>query len=216
MRRLLTALASLAVLALIVPSVGLAMDPPVDNGTDAILAVYVDYDAGTGDESAAANVINPVPAATAFNVYFVMYYPRVPSQSLGGFEFSWSLQPGNTAPLVLSATYPPSALNIGTTTNLIVGLGDPYDFTGSTHKVLVTLSLFFAAAPAAPEEMFLSPADPASIAGFMAYDDYYNVSDVRTIMPNSVGGAYNMPVFGFGEPTAVETANWGSLKALFQ
>lgn len=211
-----SAIASLTVASLVLVGVGFAAVPPDDDGTRTILAVYVDYDAGTGDESNASNGVDPVPVDVPFNLYFVMYYPHTPSGTIGGYEFSWRLHPGLSNPLILSITYPPDALNIGTSSNLIVGLGSPYDFSGFTHRLLVTLTVFFHAAPSGPEHMYLGPSDPSSLPGYMAYWDYDDPAKVLPMWPNSVDYSYDNPVFYFGTGVAAETQAWGRVKALFQ
>ena len=145
---------------LLFPTVSLAIDPPPDNGSDAVLAIYFDYDADTGDESGASDTITPVPLNTPINVYFVMYYPRVPSQTIGGVEFSWVQVPGNTQPFIIEATYPPGGVNLGDEHNVILRFAGPYDFAGVTHRMVVALTFLF---PSSPwwEEVFLGPADPS-------------------------------------------------------
>ncbi len=213
MRRLLTALASLAVLALIIPSVGLAIEPPVDNGTDAVLCIF-----SSEDIPSANNVINPLPLNAPQTIYFVLYYPRVSSGIIGGFEFSWSFAPAPAvAPFVLGATYPAGtgALNIGDNYNQIVGFGNGLPFNGEDHKTIVTFQLLFSADPGVTE-IFLGPATPASLPGEIAYNDRANPGDIRPMRPNSVDGLLANPVFGFNEEVATEPATWGSVKALFQ
>ena len=98
MRRLVTALASLAVVSLLIPSIGLAIEPPGQTGVG-ILCIFSGEDLATAD-----NVIPVVTPGVAFNIYFVIYNEQTASNTLGGVEFSWRLDPTTPAPFCSSSS----------------------------------------------------------------------------------------------------------------
>jgi hypothetical protein len=109
----------------------------LDDGTNS-LGAYFDADGNV-------NCFVPTPA-TPFNVYWILTNPV--AANLGGFEFAWAFAPDVVpAPLILDVTLPPNALNIGTSTNLIVGLGDGLVTTNATTLVVLNM-------------MALTPVDP--------------------------------------------------------
>jgi hypothetical protein len=193
---------------MLVPSIGLAIEPPVENGV-AILCVYSGEDLATAD-----NVIPIVAASTPFDVYFFIYNEQFASDNLGGFEFSWWLEPATPAPFILEFELPAGALNLYTQTNLVVGLGQGLP-TVDNHARIVRMRLMFLSSPA-PTTMFVGPATPASIPGEMGYNDNSAPGDIRVMKPNSVDGLLSNPVFGFNMPVATEPETWGSVKALFR
>jgi len=61
--------------------------------------------------------------------------------SIGGFEFAWRFDPEPTgAYFIIGSSLPPGALNIGTTTNFIVGLGTPL-IMADQHMQLATVTI---------------------------------------------------------------------------
>jgi hypothetical protein len=207
MRRLVTALASLAVVFLLVPSIGLAIEPPVENGVG-ILCIY------SGQDLATAN--NVIPVVTPFvplDIYFFVYNEQIASDNLGGVEFSWRFEPAGSTPTVLQQEFPVGALNIGTTWNVVCGFGSGLP-TIDNHAQVMRAQLFFVTAPT-NLVIYLEPAAIPGIPGEMAYNDFSNPGDLLVLKPNSVDGLHSNPVFGFGMETATESQTWSNVKTLF-
>jgi hypothetical protein len=208
MKKLLLALSLVAMMAASASAI-------VDNGTSS-LGVYFN---NTGD----INCFAPTPA-TPFNAYFIMASPAV--QNMGGFEFAWRFSPAVVpAPFILATTLPAQALNIGTSSNFIVGLGG--GLVTSEATVLVTLNMMVLAAVAPETYVQVGPASPASIPGHAAFNDFNNPADIRPMNFATVDGV-NVTVDGNGwvtpgvakmscqGPIATETQTWSGVKALFQ
>lgn len=187
----------------------------LDDGTNS-LGAYFDADGNV-------NCFAPAPA-TPFNVYWILANPV--AENLGGFEFAWAFAPEVVpAPFILSVTLPPSALNIGTNTNLIVGLGGGLITTEAT--TLVTLNMMVLA-PVNPETYITAgPATPASIPGHAATNDFANPADIVPMNFSTVDGVNviidenGWVVPGVAKmscpgPVATETATWSNVKTLFR
>jgi hypothetical protein len=205
MRRLVTALASLAVVFLLIPSVGLAIDPPVDNGVG-VMCIY------TSTDIAAANNTIENAAPGAHRIYFVLFNPQIESTVLGAATFSWRFEPAITP--IVQLTLPPSTLNIGTNFNVIMGFGAGVPVVDG-HALVLTADVIFLSDPG-QLLVYLGPADPTSIPGFMEYNDFNDPANRQGAVPNSVGGLYENPVFGFNYVTPTEATTWGGVKALFE
>jgi hypothetical protein len=208
MKKLLLALSLVAMMAASASAV-------VDHGTSS-LGVYF-------NPGADVNCFAPTPA-TPFNVYFIMANPAV--GNMGGFEFGWRFSPAVVpAPFILSTTLPAQALNIGTNTNFIVGLGG--GLVTSEATVLVTLNMMVLAAVAPETYVQVGPAVPASIPGHAAFNDFSNPADIRPMNYATVDGV-NVVVDASGwvspgvakmscqGPIATESQTWSGVKALFQ
>ncbi len=208
MRRLVTALASLAVVSMLVPSIGLAIEAPVENGVG-VLCIFTGEDLASAD-----NVIPVVTAFVPYDLYFVLYNEQITSNNLGGVEFAWRFDPV-VSPAILARDLPANALNIGTDYNVIMGFGSGL-VTTDNHVRVLHYQLMFLAPLAGPTSVYLEPTVPASIAGEMAYNDFNNPADLRVLKPNSVDGLYTNPVFGLNMTIATESETWGGVKALFR
>lgn len=204
MRRLVTALASLAVVFLLIPSIGLAIELPVESGVG-ILGIV------SSEDLESAENFNAVTGGVPFYIYFYVFNEQIASDNLGGVEFSWTCTP---APIILSMDFPAGGLNIGTNTNIVCGFGLGH-LTTNNYARVVRAQLFFATTPPATM-VYLGPSTPDSIDGEMAYNDYNNPGDIRVMRPNSVGGLYENPVYGFNVTVATQGETWGGVKALFQ
>jgi hypothetical protein len=114
-------------------------------------------------------VVSGVP----FNIYWVMARPVF--ANLGGFEFSWRFEP-SPSHFILSTTMPPGALNIGTPTDMVVGLG--LGLTTTEATLLVTHQVMFMAAA---ENVIINagPAPVDSIDGEGAYNNFEEPNDIR-------------------------------------
>jgi hypothetical protein len=208
MRRLVTALASLAVVFLLIPSIGLAIDPPAANGVG-VMCIF------TSDDIAAAN--NVIEVATPFvqhRLYFVLYHPQIASSTLGAATFSWRLDPVPAVAPILTLTLPPSTLNIGTNYNVIMGFGAGVPVVDN-HAVVLTVDALFLANPG-PTVIYFGPPDPTSIPGHMEYNDFFDPGNRQGSVPNSVDGLYENPVFGLDMVVATEPTTWSGVKALFR
>jgi hypothetical protein len=192
---------------MLVPSIGLAIEPPVENGV-AILCIYSGEDLALAD-----NVIPNVTPFVPLDIYFFIYNEQYSSNNLGGMEFSWRFEPAASAPLILQVEFPPQALNIGNNTNVVCGFGGGL-MTVDNHARVMRANLLFSSAPS-NVKIFLEPSIPASIPGELACNDFNNPGDIRVLKPNSVGGLQTEPVFGFGMTIATEPSTWSSVKALF-
>ncbi len=108
MRRLITALASLAVVSLLIPSIGLAIEPPVENGVG-ILCIF------TSEDLAAAD--NVIPIVTPFRrttCTSCIYNEQTHLQQPGWHGVQLALGAGYPRPCpLLSSSFPPETLNIG-------------------------------------------------------------------------------------------------------
>ncbi len=202
MKKLLFAVSALAALSLLAPSSGLAQ--PYYNQ----LGIFTDT-AGTitGAQGVASNsqvtgyvvVSNPRNLETGTNL-----------TSIKAAEW------GVVAPAVvipLSLSFPVAALNIGTTTNAIVGYSTPVTVSGGM-AVLGTYAFLYVGA-GAPAEFLLAPAEPASVPGFMAIVDI--TDSLISVYPAS--GSFDNVIFGIntGEnPLATEPASMDAVKALYR
>jgi hypothetical protein len=209
MRRLITVLASLAVVSMLVPSIGLAIEPPVDQGVG-VLCIYTDEDL-----TAANNFLADATPFVQHRVYFVLYNAQGGFSSLGAMTFSWSFSPAPASAPIATLFIPSGAVNIGSTYNLLMGFGTPVVLTDN-HALVLAADVMFLGALAEPTYIYLGPATPTSIPGQMEYNDYYNPANVLPAHPNSVDGLYENPVFGFGTAVATEGATWGGVKSLFR
>lgn len=162
------------------------------------------------------------PYAVPFNMYFVM--ANCTQSSIGGFEFSWAVDPEPSQPLIpLVVGLPQFALNIGDNYNFIVGLGEPL-VTGPA-TVLVEVQLLNLAQDL-DSFITVGPVSPASIPGHTAFVDG---SDYDILLPmnySTLDGVYvtlddngwvrpGIGMFTCPGPVAVESSPWGSVKALF-
>jgi hypothetical protein len=202
-------LISVLTLSLLVSSSAFAI---IDDGVSS-LGAYSDM----GGDSNCFTVTPNVP----FNIYWVFANPDI--QNLGGFEFAWRMQP-NPTHFVLSTTMPAGALNIGTPTNMVVGLG--LGLISSEATLLVTHQVIITAAA---ESVIITagPATPDSIDGQAAYNDFNNPGDIRPMNWSTVSGpadrdASGWLINGLGmingacpPPVATEAATMGNIKALW-
>lgn len=188
-------------------------------------AIMDDGDSSLGiyfNPSGDANCFAPAPAVP-FNVYFIMANPSV--ANMGGFEFAWRFSPEVVpAPFILGTTLPPQALNIGTNTNFIVGLGG--GLVTSEATVLVTLNMMVLGAVAPGTYMQVGPATPASIPMHAAFNDFNNPANIIPMNFSTVVDGSNVDPAGWvvpgvakmscPGPVATDSQTWGTVKALFQ
>ncbi len=209
MRRLVTALASLAVVFLLIPSIGLAIDPPVENGVG-VLCIFT-----SDDVAAADNVIESAAPFVQHRLYFMLYHPQIASTTVGAMTFSWSLVPAPAAPPILTLNLPAQTLNIGDNYNVILGFGAGVPVVDN-HALVMSMDVLFLSALGGPTYLYLGPPTPTSIPGYMEYNDFFTPGNRQGAVPNSVAGDYENPVFGFDMAIATEAETWGGVKALFR
>lgn len=187
----------------------------IDDGVNSLGAYF--------DPAGDINCLAPAPFVP-FHIYWILANPVV--ANLGGFEFAWTFSPMPASlPIISSLTLPVNALNIGTNSNLIVGLGSGLITTDAT-----TLATFEVIALAAfPPETYITvgPATPASIPGHAATNDFTNPGDVIPMNFSTVDGI-NVIIDPQGwvrpgvakmscpGPIATETATWSNVKTLFR
>src|SRR6056297_1758875 len=96
----------------------LAVDPPEDLGYG-VLGIYTEPAATPEDQT----YLEGIPPGTIHTVYFVLYHANLTSYNLGGFEFSWRVEPAEMTPNVVGMEWgigEDLALNFGDEFNLLV------------------------------------------------------------------------------------------------
>jgi hypothetical protein len=192
----------------------------IDDFGENSLGVYFDY-----PPCHCVGPTTPIQANVPFDMYFVVANPVV--DVMGGFEFAWAFDPVVTpAPVILDVTLPPIALNIGTSTNFIVGLGS--GLVTSEATLLVTLRIMFTQVPSwSPTWITVGPAVPASHPGHMAFNDFNNPANIYDMYfhylyqwyPDFDGTGWVRPGVGWlvnCYPVAVEETTWSQVKAVFE
>ncbi|MBK9776893.1 MAG: hypothetical protein IPP62_11095 [bacterium] len=130
--------------------------------------------------------------------------------SVAGFECGIVPPSGD---MLLSVEFPALAINVGSTNNLIVGFASAVPVSSSRAATLATVRVMSFGNNRAG--YLLSTATPQSIPGVMAYVDAEDTGDdLVGMMP--VSGAFNRPVFWFGDWNVRENARWGEVKSLFR
>jgi len=212
MRKALTFTALLALVALMLPTLAAAMDPPVFNGEHAVLGIFTASDAENGDNNVVVTPNSPL------TIYFVIYHGNNFLQNVGGFEFAWRMDPEPAvAPFILQVDLPPGAVPIGTNFNFVVGLGVGYPFGNGDHLTLVTMQMLFPGDPGTTYA-YLAPAENTSIPDVMVYNDFNDPGLLLPMYPNSVDGDFANPVFGFNDEDGVATvpSTLSEIKALYR
>jgi hypothetical protein len=186
----------------------------MDDGISSF-GIYVD---NTGD----VNCYAPAPFVP-FNLYFIIAHPEV--ANMGGFEFAWRFAPAPAvAPIITAFTLPPDALNIGTPTNVIVGLGSGLITTEAT--IVASASLIVLSAIPPNTYLQAGPATPASHPLHAAYNNLDDPAEIIDLNFSTVDGVnvvidaagWVVPgVFRFSCPgIALESETWSGVKALFE
>lgn len=176
------------------------------------------------DSSGDVYCFAPTPA-TPFNVYWILAHPV--AANLGGYEFAWAYSPEIVpAPFVLGTVLPPGALNLGSGYNLIVSLNS--GLVTSDATVLATVNLMVLTWIPYGTYIAAGPATPASIPGHAATRDFADPSDIVPMTFNFANDGWivindqgwTVPgvarFFTPCDPIVLETARWGSIKALFR
>jgi hypothetical protein len=209
MKKLLFALCALAAIALLTPSAGFAQ-------WENRIGIYT--------SAAAADVsINPAPAiGTNFFIYFVLTNPTeagAPMTFVKGFEFKVSIVGGASADFLRNLeTYPTPGINIGDVSDFynstyLCGYGSPVPVVDGKVLLLTWRARIYDDTD--PYNFYLSPADPASFPGHLAFLNSSNVP----LQADGSQPLYTDPVFTVGgvpDPVATESASFGGVKALFR
>lgn len=129
---------------------------------------------------------------------------------VSGFECGIVPPPGD---LLLGVDFPLPAINVGSADNLLVGFGGALPVGRSRAATLATVHVLSTGNNRAGYRLNL--ASPASLDGSMAYLDAEDTVDKLVgMMP--VSGAFDRPVFWFGNWHVKEQALWGEVKSLFR
>jgi len=195
----------------IVASAALAVSPPEDQGF-AVLGIYTQPEASED----AAVMLEDVDAGVPYTIYFVMYHHRLDSYNLGGFEFSWSIEPSEMAPMVLETTYNnEQAYNFGDSFNQLVGFAWRQPTAPDAPLLLFSAEIMFLTPPT-NANVYLGAAVPASIDGEMVYADLVFPDTLKVMKPNNSSQSLDEPVFKFNPVVATEYQSLSSVKSLFQ
>ncbi len=169
----------------------------------------------------------PQAAWVPFDVYFVLR--ECPFPSIGGFEFAWdwNLTPPGFSAIVAGIELPPGALNIGTSTNLIVGLA--YGLPAAEAMVLARLTILVTTPLSSGDPCFITvgPPTPSSIPHRAAFNDFHDQGHIVPMEFNTwLGGLYAVVLpNGWVDPgvayvgdciVPVEASRWGTVKTLFR
>ncbi len=195
----------------ILASAALAVDPPEDQGY-AVLGIYTQPEAS----EEAAVVLENVDAGVPYTIYFVMYHHRLESYNLGGFEFSWRIDPAEMAPMVLETSYNnDQAYNFGDAFNQLVGFAWRQPTAPDAPLLLFSADIMFLTPPT-NASVYLGTATPASIAGEMAYADLVFPDNLQIMKPNNSSQSFDEPVFAFNPVVATEHHSLSAVKTLFR
>ena len=212
MKKMLFAVCALAAISLLAPNAGFAQQWWFKNR----IGIYT-------TEDAHGACINPTPINTPWDIFFVVCEPvgvAGPLAWVAGFEFLLTVQNNGSLMFRLAEGLPPGAVNDGTYTNqynaeFAVRLAAPLPVADGMCKLMKWNVM---ALGAGPFRFFLSPADPASVAGMLAVTaaDWNGNAELVGCMPSS--GAFDEAVFAIGtcDVVGVESESFGNVKALFR
>jgi len=169
------------------------------------------------DSDAEVNEIEVTPNST-HSLYLVLLNPVNESfdgggsrdvEFVGGFECAVETPSGD---ILLDLTLAVPGVNVGGTDDIRAGFGTPVPVSSDRSAFLATFSVLTLGN--SPEGYRLTPYSTPSHGNAMAYVDNEDVSHVIEMAP--VSGAFERPVFTFGDYTIDENAKWGEVKALFR
>jgi len=127
--------------------------------------------------------------------------------SLTGFEGRISFEA--VGDFVMQVQFPVDVINIGSDDNLIVGFGTPIPLSGSS-VVLATVLVYTQGGP--ESNIFLGPASPASVPGYMVV-----VDDSFAMLPmEPASGDAGRPVFFINSQGYQTSATWGAAKIQYR
>jgi hypothetical protein len=198
------ALTALTIAVLILPAAAAAYDPN-------LLGLF--YDTGATVNELA---INP---NSQHDLYLVLLNPVNDGFGGGGERdvgFVSGFECGIIPPsgdFLLGVDFPLLAINFGSTDNMLVGFGSALRVGPSRAATLATVHVLSLGDNR--DGYRLSLASPPSLAGSMAYLDAED-TDGSLVGMMPVSGAFDRPVFWFGNWHIKEQALWGEVKSLFR
>jgi hypothetical protein len=209
--RLQTARRFAAALSLLVAAVLLQRPAPGRAAETNTLGIFYDREATIDEISIGAN--------SQHVLYLVLMNPV--NDAYGGSSirdvrqvsgFECGIDPP-TGDFLLGVEFPLAAVNVGSPSNLIVGFAGAVPVGSSRAAMLATLRVLSFGDNR--EGYQLALASPPSIPGMMAYVDAEDTGDdLVGMMPAS--GAFDRPVFWFGNWHVRENAQWGAVKSLYR
>lgn len=114
---------------------------------------------------------------------------------------------------LLGVDFPAAAVNVGSTSNLIVGYGAAVPVGSGRAATLASVRVLTFGNNRQGYRLAL--ASPPSLAGSLAYVDAEDpVANLVGMMP--VSGSFDRAVFCFGDWKLREQAPWGEIKSLFR
>ncbi len=195
----------LATLALLVPTGAAGGD-----GAN-LLGLFYDAEATINEISIGAN--------SQHMLYLVLLNPV--NEEYGGSStrdvrfvsgFECGIDPP-TGDFLLGVDFPLPAVNVGSADNLIVGFAGAVPVSSARAAMLATVRVLSFGDNR--EGYLLATASPPSLPGLMAYVDAEDTGDdLVGMMPAS--GAFDRPVFWFGNWHVRENAPWGAVKSLYR
>jgi hypothetical protein len=124
-----------------------------------------------------------------------LYLLNITADCMCGIEFNLGL-PSNL--LVLNTTWSINVTDVGGGNgNYIVGFGDELCATGE-DLLVCTFNFLYASTTGEMVDIFLGPAEPASVDGFMGWLDCDEIGIVQTAWP--ISDDYNLPVARINGP----------------
>lgn len=170
------------------------------------------------DSNAAIDEIDVSPNST-HSLYLILLNPVNDEYDGGGsrdvsyvWAFECAVEPP-TGDMLLSVSFPTSAVNLGSTDNIVAGFAEPVAVSSQRAATLATFNVLTMGNN--PVGYRLLPASPASHSNTMAYIDAEDPDDNIVDMA-PVSGSHDKPVFTFGDYTIEQDAKWGKVKALYR
>lgn len=183
-----------------------------DNNGEAVLCIFTEASAEFGDI-----VLDDVVPGQLYSIYFVLYHAEMLSRNMGGFEFSWRVEPAAVTPVVTGIQYGIASgfcYNFGDSYNFLVGYSQRDPHPVGEEFLLMRMSIMFDETPS-NAAIYLGPSVPASVDGQMTYADFVLPEDLWPMVPNNPTQSLDAPVFFFNSTVAVEERSLSAIKALF-
>jgi hypothetical protein len=189
----------------------LAVAPGASASDDNLLGLFYDTAADVAEIEVSANSMH--------TLYLVLINPVNDAYDGGGIRdvslvwgFECAIEPP-AGDVLLGIEFPGPAINLGTADNIVAGYATAVPVASSRTAMLASISVLTLGNN--PEGYRLAPASPASLPGLMAYVDYDDPDD-NLVGMNPVSGAWDRPVFTFGDYTIEQNLRWGGVKSLFR
>ncbi|PID78761.1 hypothetical protein CSA17_06085 [bacterium DOLJORAL78_65_58] len=207
MKKLIFAMAALAALSLLAPAAGFAQ---LDLTARNQIGIYTDADCTSASVD--------LTSVGMLDAYIVVTNPYSnerdePVSALTGYELGLTI-PGDNAGFlqILSMNIAVPGLNIGNSTNHLVGFGSPALVVDNKLHVS-TLSLFYSGS-GQDVAIHMTTATPASIEGVMCLLEAVT-EDLIPVYPSS--GSFENPVFAINASvTATDVTSFDNIKAMYR